>query len=76
MGLTYTHREKFRSDVCIRYLAPLRVDAALLARHRTDAGELDSHAAAKAITEELSRAMESIAINAPTWGAMRLAITR
>lgn len=75
VGLTYTHREKFRSDVCMRYLPPLRVDAALLDRYRNATGALDNYEAARAITEDLSRAMESITFNAPTWDAMRLAMT-
>lgn len=75
VGLTYTHREKFRSDVCIRYLPPLRVDAPRLEAYRSEDGSLDSYAAARGITQELSAALESITINAPTWDAMRLAIT-
>lgn len=52
VGLTFTHREKFRSDLCIRYCSPMRIDSAYLARHRGD-----THIAAKAITEELSDAL-------------------
>jgi len=75
VGLSYTHREKFRSDVCIQYAAPLNVDAATLQRFRDASGAVDIGAAARAITEELSSAIEKLTMNAPTWDTMRLAVT-
>ena len=74
VGLTYTHREKFRSDLCMRYCAPIRVDAALLAAHTAADGTEDAYGAAKAITVRLNDALSGVTINAPTWEVMRLAI--
>ena len=47
VGLTYTHREKFRSDLCMRYVAPLTVDTALLSNFKAADGTVDTYACAK-----------------------------
>ena len=36
VGLTFTHREKFRSDLCLRYCTPIVVDANTLEQHGGD----------------------------------------
>ena len=75
VGLTYTHREKFRSDLCMRYLPPIRVDAERMAKHTAADGTVDTFALAKQITVQISTALDGATINAPTWEVMRLAIT-
>uniref|UniRef100_A0A7S2ITC4 Phospholipid/glycerol acyltransferase domain-containing protein n=1 Tax=Haptolina brevifila TaxID=156173 RepID=A0A7S2ITC4_9EUKA len=75
VGLTYTHREKFRSDLCMRYCPAITVDAALAAKYTDADGKLDSHAAAAVITRQLQNQLDEVTINAPTWSVLRLAIT-
>jgi len=75
VGLTYTHREKFRSDLCMRYENPIKVDASMIAEHAGKDGEVDTFACAKAITKDLNARLDGVTINAPTWEVMRLAIT-
>ena len=75
VGLIYTHREKFRSDLCMRYLPPIKVDADRIAKHTKADGTVDTFAIAKLLTSELSNALDSATINSPTWEVMRLAIT-
>ncbi|KAL1527673.1 hypothetical protein AB1Y20_009059 [Prymnesium parvum] len=69
VGLIFTHREKFRSDLCIRYCEPILVDKEVLHKYN------DLHAAARDITQKLSTALEAVTINAPDWETTRLAIT-
>jgi len=70
VGLVFTHREKFRSDLCMRYCPPIRVDRGYLERHGGDV-----KAAAAEITEQLNVALASVTINAPDWETTRLAMT-
>lgn len=70
VGLVFTHREKFRSDLCMRYCPPIKVDHAYLESHGGD-----TRAAATAITHSLNEALESVTINAPDWETTRLAMT-
>ena len=70
VGLCFTHREKFRSDLCMRYCPPITVDLALLQKHNGDV-----RAAATDITGMLNAALESVTINAPDWETTRLAMT-
>jgi len=70
VGLTFTHREKFRSDLCMRYCKPIKIDAAYLKPYGDDV-----KAAATAITEQLSDALEGVTINAPDWEMTRDAMT-
>ena len=70
VGLTFTHREKFRSDLCMRYCDPIKVDAASLDAHGGDV-----RAAAAAITAQLNEVMLSVTINAPEWDTIRLAMS-
>jgi len=70
VGLAFTHREKFRSDLCMRYCEPIAVDLALLRKH-----DGDVKAAATAITNLLSDALNAVTINAPDWETTRLAMT-
>ena len=70
VGLVFTHREKFRSDLCMRYCPPIKVDHAYLESHGGD-----TRAAAAAITSALNDALESVTINAPDWETTRLAMT-
>lgn len=69
VGLAFTHREKFRSDLCMSYCKPIVVDAAYAARFG------DSFEAAKALTCRLSADLEAVTINAPDWGVIRCGIT-
>ena len=46
VGLAFTHREKFRSDLCMSYCKPIVVDAAYAARFG------DSFEAAKALPRQ------------------------
>lgn len=73
--LNFTHREKFRSDMCMRYREPIRVDAAYLAKYTSPSGTLDSYAAARALTDALRDSLHAGTINAPDWETTRLAIT-
>ena len=73
--LNFTHREKFRSDLCMRYRKPIYVDAGLIAAHTNASGEFDSYSAAKSITDNLNEEMQRNTINAPEWETTRLAIT-
>ena len=70
VGLCFTHREKFRSDLCMRYCAPIKVDQAFLKPYGGDV-----KAAAGAITARLKGALEGATINAPDWETTRLAMT-
>ena len=70
VGLAFTHREKFRSDLCMRYCEPIAVDLALLRKH-----DGDVKAAATAITNLLCDALNAVTINAPDWETTRLAMT-
>jgi len=69
VGLVFTHREKFRSDLCMRYCEPILVSKATLKAHA------DLFGAARDITDRLSAALEEVTINAPSWEVTRLAIT-
>ena len=75
VGLIYTHREKFRSDLCMRYMPPVKVDANLIRKHTTADGKVDTFTLAKQITIEISHALDKSTINAPTWDVLNLAIT-
>ena len=75
VGLIYTHREKFRSDLCMRYMPPIKVDANLIRKHTTSDGKVDTFTLAKQITVEISHALDKSTINAPTWDVLNLAIT-
>lgn len=46
-GLTFTHREKFRSDLCMRYSRPIIVDAVFLRRYQ------DEREAARVLTQQV-----------------------
>jgi len=74
VGLIFTHREKFRSDLCMRYRPAIVVDAAYLKPYG-GVGSLDVKAAAVAITTSLNDALEEVTINAPDWETTRLAMT-
>jgi glycerol-3-phosphate O-acyltransferase/dihydroxyacetone phosphate acyltransferase len=67
VGLVFTHREKFRSDLCIHYCAPVIVDASML--------QGDEKAMVHKITNSVNEAMLGHTINAPTWDIIRLAMT-
>lgn len=57
VGLVFTHREKFRSDMCIRYCAPITVSGATLQAHS------DAFTAAKQVPLSLSRVLRTQLIN-------------
>jgi len=73
--LTFTHREKFRSNACMRYCEPIAVDASVIARHTQPNGEFDESGAAHELTDALNAAMVSSTINASDWETAKLAIT-
>jgi hypothetical protein len=58
VGLTYTHREKFRSDVCLQYGPCIVVDASRLPGDDVPAGEAREKALfarAQGLTEEINQ---------------------
>lgn len=72
--LTYTHRDKFRSDVLMAYKKPLRVDKAFRAQFGPE-GESGDRAAAEAVTTWLNEELHANTINAPDWETIRCAMT-
>mmetsp|Transcript_30282 Transcript_30282/g.82841 ORF Transcript_30282/g.82841 Transcript_30282/m.82841 type:complete len:322 (-) Transcript_30282:1283-2248(-) len=68
-GLIFTHREKFRSDLCMRYSSPILVNE----EFRKQFG--DDREAARVLTQKISDRLEADTINAPDWETIRLGIT-
>ena len=54
VGLVFTNREKFRSDLCMRYCEPIVVTKETLKSHP------DLYSAARDITDKLSHALEQV----------------
>ena len=71
-GLTYTHREKFRSDVSIVYGKPIVVDASWLEGN----GKYDDYeVAVRDLTIKIDARLREITINAPNWEIITAAMT-
>jgi 1-acyl-sn-glycerol-3-phosphate acyltransferase len=67
VGLVYVHPKKFRSRVLVQFGAPIEVDEATKAAHRTDA-----KAAVIGLTEKLQTAMRGLTVNAEDWETIRV----
>ena len=71
-GLTYTHREKFRSDVSVQYNEPIVVDASWL----EGGGRFDDYeTAVRALSKEIEGKLWSVTINCPDWETTMAAMT-
>lgn len=66
-GLTYVHKRHFRSQVLVRYGAPIPIDATLVA-----AFHADSRQAARLLTDRIEEALRELTINAPDWETLRV----
>ena len=72
VGITYLHREMFRSDVSVRINDPIKIDRALLEKHGVQIGVNDDdrdakYAMAKQITEDLFQSILDSTLSAPDW---------
>eukprot|EP00163_Fabomonas_tropica_P027413 TRINITY_DN526_c1_g1_i8.p1 TRINITY_DN526_c1_g1~~TRINITY_DN526_c1_g1_i8.p1 ORF type:complete len:440 (+),score=95.24 TRINITY_DN526_c1_g1_i8:525-1844(+) len=64
-GVTYLHREKFRSDVCMNFGDTIKLKV-------SDLPELEA-AGAKALTERMSTQLRANTLNAPSWSDIEIA---
>ncbi|CAM9682232.1 unnamed protein product, partial [Phaeothamnion confervicola] len=71
MGITYLHREKFRSDVGVAFNEPIRLRAADYPE--LTGGKGGEGAAAKQIMARVARDLRRSSITAPTWEVARAA---
>lgn len=71
-GITFTHREKFRSDVAVIYGKPIVVDRSWLEGN----GRFDTREqAVRHLTKQLQHDLHSITINCPDWETTQVAMT-
>jgi len=77
VGLIYTHREKFRSDVCMQYGKPIVLDASRLPPTHLSKDERDKLLFAQAhhLTEEINTALQALSLHAPDFVTLRRALT-
>lgn len=78
VGITYTHREKFRSSVLLRFSEPIVVDRSWLPPDSmTDPMERDEYfrKRSKEITEKIGEALIKTTIHSPDFETGRLAMT-
>ena len=78
VGLTYTHREKFRSDVCVDVGEPIVVSVRDLAP--SDVTDPEARSAfmrdrARVITDKMADALTSVSVDSPDFETSRLAMT-
>ncbi|CAG8605419.1 12815_t:CDS:2, partial [Ambispora leptoticha] len=67
VGITYTDKSRFRSDVIVRYGDPITVDSLLYEF------EKDPRATVKKLTGEIEKALYALTINAPDWDILNAA---
>ena len=71
-GITFTHREKFRSDVVVFYDKPIIVDASWMEGN----GRFDNYRdAIKELTKQLEESLHAKTINCPDWETTKVAMT-
>ena len=71
-GITFTHREKFRSDVVIMYGEPIVVDKTWVNNPKRFPTHED---AVKELTRQISDSMLARTINCPDWETTQVALT-
>ncbi len=67
VGLTYLHRQRFRTQALVHFGEAIPIDEAWIARHQAAPKE-----AVKELTEEIEQRMRMLTINTPDWDVMRL----
>lgn len=67
VGLTYLHRQRFRSQVLIQFGAPIPVHTDWLPSYQSD-----PKAAVQQLTELLEQHMRALTINAPDWSTLQM----
>ncbi len=65
-GLNYIHRHRFRSQVYIEYGEPIDVDDQWIKEY-----EIDKEAAVRKLTDQLSKSLGDVTLNAPDWRTLR-----
>lgn len=66
-GLNYMRPKRFRSRVLLQFGAPLTVGPERLAAYAAD-----PQGAARALTEDIDRAIRALTVNAPDWETLRV----
>eukprot|EP00924_Labyrinthula_sp_SR-Ha-C_P002485 maker-scaffold_16-snap-gene-6.28-mRNA-1 protein AED:0.01 eAED:0.01 QI:116/1/1/1/1/1/3/28/523 len=76
--MTFTHREKFRSDVLVRYLKPIRVNKKYLEKNGFSLEDLKNAEKKKTVAfkikEDLEKEFHEYLISSPDWESVKLAI--
>jgi glycerol-3-phosphate O-acyltransferase/dihydroxyacetone phosphate acyltransferase len=67
VGLTYLHRQRFRSQALVNYGEAISIDEAWMAQYREAEKE-----AVKSLTEEIEQRIKTLTVNTPSWEVMRL----
>lgn len=67
VGLTYLHRQRFRSQALVSFGEAIEIDAAWIERYQEE-----QKAAVKDLTEEIEQRIRLLTINTPDWDVMRL----
>jgi glycerol-3-phosphate O-acyltransferase/dihydroxyacetone phosphate acyltransferase len=78
IGLTYTHREKFRSDVLVDVGEPIVVSTKDLPPNSVTSPEERSNAVrerARTLTEQMIKSLSNLTIDSPDFETTRLAMT-
>ena len=65
-GLNYIHRHRFRSQVYIEYGEPIDVGDQWIREY-----EVDKEAAVRKLTDQLSKSLGDVTLNAPDWRTLR-----
>ncbi|KAG5191185.1 acyltransferase [Tribonema minus] len=71
-GITYTHREKFRSDVCVVFETAARLRAGSLPE--LVGGPNGEKGAARAIVDSVAALLRRSVVSAPEWATVRAAL--